>query len=230
VGIAGVEGNGQVELVEAILGLRKAATGSVHLDGVDATHWTTNRRRETGIAYIPEDRQRQGLLLTQPLWENRILGHQTRPPSARGWFINRRGARKDTQRIVSEYGVKTPSVDAPAFALSGGNQQKLIVGREMSGTPRVLVASHPTRGVDVGAQALIWDKLREARAAGLAVLLISADLEELLGLSDTLKVMLRGRVVATLDPARVTPIELGSYMTGAALEDEEPAPTEGTTP
>ena len=230
VGIAGVEGNGQVELVEAILGLRKAATGSVHLDGADATHWTTNRRRETGIAYIPEDRQRQGLLLTQPLWENRILGHQTRPPSARGWFINRRGARKDTQRIVSEYGVKTPSVDAPAFALSGGNQQKLVVGREMSGTPRVLVASHPTRGVDVGAQALIWDKLREARAAGLAVLLISADLEELLGLSDTLKVMLRGRVVATLDPARVTPIELGSYMTGAALEDEEPAPTEGTTP
>ncbi len=225
VGIAGVEGNGQVELVEAILGLRKAATGTVLLDDVDITHWPTIRRRESGIGYIPEDRHRQGLLLTQPLWENRILGHQTRPPSARGWLINKRGARKDTQRIVTEYGVKTPSVDAPAFALSGGNQQKLIVGREMSGTPRVLVAAHPTRGVDVGAQALIWDKLRDARAAGLAVLLISADLEELLGLSDCLKVMLRGRIVATLDPNSVTPVELGSYMTGAALEDEE-----GTAP
>jgi ABC-type uncharacterized transport system ATPase subunit len=216
VGIAGVEGNGQAELVEALLGLRRAATGRVELDGEDITGWPTSRRREAGIAYIPEDRQRQGLLLTQPLWENRVLGHQTRPPSARGWFISKRGARKDTERIVAEYGVKTPSVDAPAFALSGGNQQKLIVGREMSGSPKVLVAAHPTRGVDVGAQALIWDKLREARAAGLAVLLVSADLEELLGLSDTLRVMLRGRIVATLDPSTVTPAELGSYMTGAA--------------
>jgi ABC-type uncharacterized transport system ATPase subunit len=216
VGIAGVEGNGQAELVEALLGLRRAATGRVELDGEDITAWPTSRRREAGIAYIPEDRQRQGLLLTQPLWENRVLGHQTRPPSARGWFISKRGARRDTERIVAEYGVKTPSVDAPAFALSGGNQQKLIVGREMSGSPKVLVAAHPTRGVDVGAQALIWDKLREARAAGLAVLLVSADLEELLGLSDTLRVMLRGRIVATLDPSTVTPAELGSYMTGAA--------------
>jgi ABC-type uncharacterized transport system ATPase subunit len=216
VGIAGVEGNGQAELVEALLGIRRADTGRIELGGADITGWPTSRRREAGIAYIPEDRHRQGLLLTQPLWENRVLGHQTRPPSSRGWFINRRGARQDTERIVAEYGVKTPSVDAPAFALSGGNQQKLIVGREMSGSPKVLVAAHPTRGVDVGAQALIWDKLRDARAAGLAVLLVSADLEELLGLSDTLKVMFRGRIVATLDPAAVTPAELGAFMTGAA--------------
>jgi simple sugar transport system ATP-binding protein len=222
VGIAGVEGNGQAELVEALLGTRPIATGAVTLAGEDITAWPTSRRREAGIGYIPEDRQRQGLLLTQPLWENRILGHQTRPPSSRGVFISRRGARKDTERIVAEFGVKTPGVDVPAFALSGGNQQKLVVGRELSGSPKLLVAAHPTRGVDVGAQALIWDKLRDARAAGLAVLLVSADLEELLGLSDTLKVMLRGRIVATLDPATVTPAELGEYMTGVATQEATP--------
>jgi simple sugar transport system ATP-binding protein len=112
--------------------------------------------------------------------------------------------------------VRAPGVDVPAYALSGGNQQKLVVGREMSAEPKLLVASHPTRGIDVGAQAAVWAQLRDARQAGLAVLLISADLEELIGLSDTLLVMLRGRVVATLDPATVTPQELGTHMTGAA--------------
>ena len=213
-GIAGVEGNGQVELVEALLGLR-AATGSVELGGQGITGWSTRQRREGGIGYIPEDRHRQGLLLSAPLWENRVLGHQGRKPARRGLFIDRRAARRDTGRIVREYGVRTPGVDVPAFALSGGNQQKLVVGREMSGSPSLLVASHPTRGVDVGAQAAIWDQLREARRAGLAVLLVSADLEELIGLSDTLVVMLRGRLVATLDPTGATPESLGSAMTGA---------------
>jgi simple sugar transport system ATP-binding protein len=108
-----------------------------------------------------------------------------------------------------------------ASSLSGGNQQKLIVGREMSGDPRALIAAHPTRGVDVGAQAAIWDQLRAARASGLAVLLISADLDELIGMSDTLKVILRGRIVADVDPARVTPEELGSAMTGAGSSEED---------
>ena len=213
-GIAGVEGNGQVELVEALLGLR-ASTGTVRLGDRDITGWSTRERREGGIGYVPEDRQRQGLLLSAALWENRVLGHQGRAPSRRGLWIDRRAARKDTERIVRDYGVRTPGVDVPAFALSGGNQQKLIVGREMSGNPSLLVASHPTRGVDVGAQAQLWDHLREARRAGLAVLLVSADLEELIGLSDTLVVMLRGRLVATLDPAHTTPEILGSAMTGA---------------
>ena len=214
VGIAGVEGNGQVELVEALLGLR-ASTGTVRLGDRDISDWSTRERREGGIGYVPEDRQRQGLLLSASLWENRVLGHQGRSPSRRGLWIDRRAARKDTERIVRDYGVRTPGVDVPAFALSGGNQQKLIVGREMSGNPTLLVASHPTRGVDVGAQAQLWDHLREARRAGLAVLLVSADLEELIGLSDTLVVMLRGRLVATLDPADTTPEILGSAMTGA---------------
>jgi len=114
--------------------------------------------------------------------------------------------------------VRTPSTQVPAITLSGGNQQKLIVGREMTSGPKVLIASHPTRGIDVGAQAAIWDVIRKARALGLGVLLISADLEELIGLSDTLHVLFRGRIAATLDPATVTPQILGQYMTGAAKD------------
>jgi ABC-type uncharacterized transport system ATPase subunit len=215
VGIAGVEGNGQAELVDAIMGLRPLAGGVVRLGEEDATHWGTRARREAGVGFIPEDRHRQGLLLDAPLWENRILGHQTRPPAVKGFFIDRRAARADTERIMRDYDVRAPGPDTLAVALSGGNQQKLIVGREMSAKPKVLVAAHPTRGVDVGAQAVIWELLKDARAEGMGIVLISADLDELIGLSDTLHVMLRGALVATLDPRQVTPEELGGYMTGA---------------
>lgn len=218
-GIAGVEGNGQAELVEAVMGIRRASAGTVKLGDEDITGWRTRRRREAGIGFIPEDRNRFGLLEESSLWENRMLGHQTRPPNVRHGLIDRAGARTDTERIVREYDVRTPSVDVLASALSGGNQQKLIVGREMSDVPRLLIAGHPTRGIDVGAQAAIWDQLRAARAQGLAVLLISADLDELIGLSDTLKVILRGRIVAEVDPAHVTPEQLGSAMTGAGPAD-----------
>jgi general nucleoside transport system ATP-binding protein len=214
-GIAGVEGNGQSELVEAIMGMRVLTSGSVRLGDEDITSWPTRRRRESGIGYIPEDRHRHGMLLESPLWENRILGHQTERPNVRGPWIDRRGARADTERIVHDYDVRTPGIDVLASALSGGNQQKLIVGREMSGEPKLLIASHPTRGVDVGAQAAIWDHIKHARRSGLAVLLISADLDELIGLSDAIKVILRGRLVATVDPSHVTPEDLGAAMTGA---------------
>ena len=215
VGLAGVEGNGQAELVEAIMGIRPVASGTVRIGGTDLSKWDTRRRRTSGIAFIPEDRHRQGLLLEAPLWENRVLGHQTERPNVRGIWIDRVGAKRDTKRIVAAFDVRTPGIEVPAASLSGGNQQKLIVGREMSGTPKVLIAAHPTRGVDVGAQAAIWDHLRDARAAGLAVLLISADLDELIGMSDTLKVILRGRIVGDVDPHTVTPEQLGSAMTGA---------------
>jgi general nucleoside transport system ATP-binding protein len=121
--------------------------------------------------------------------------------------------------VIKDYRVATPGVDVAAYALSGGNQQKLIVGREMLAGPRVLIASQPTRGIDVGAQAAVWESIREARRNGLAVLLISADLEELIGLSDTLYVIFEGRFVAKLDPATVTPEELGTYMTGAREQE-----------
>ena len=214
-GIAGVEGNGQAELVESIMGMRPTVTGRMHVAGRDLAGTSTRDRRESGIAYIPEDRHRHGLLLDSPLWENRVLGHQNRPPNSRGLFIDRAGARRDTQRIVDEYDVRTPSIDVLARALSGGNQQKLIIGREMSGDPVLLIAAHPTRGVDVGAQAAIWGHIKHARRDGLAVLLISADLDELIGLSDTIQVILRGKLVGTFDPATVTPEQLGSAMTGA---------------
>ncbi len=214
-GIAGVAGNGQAELIDVILGLLPLTTGSIGLGGEDMADLKTRERREAGIGYIPEDRHRRGLIMSSPLWENAMLGHQTREPFAKGPWIDRRGAKRQTQEIMHTYDVRAPGVDVAGYALSGGNQQKLIVGRELTAGARVLLANHPTRGVDVGAQAAVWDHLRDARGAGLAVLLVSADLEELIGLSDSLLVMLRGRIVARLDPATVTPEELGSYMTGA---------------
>ncbi|MFH8988914.1 ABC transporter ATP-binding protein [Streptomyces sp. NPDC017940] len=218
-GLAGVEGNGQTELIDALIGLKHADSGAIRMAGEDITDRSTRSRREDGIGYIPEDRHRHGLLLESPLWENRILGHVTERPNSRGkggFLLDIKGAQADTRRIVEEYDVRTPGIDVTAASLSGGNQQKLIVGREMSHKPRFLIAAHPTRGVDVGAQAQIWDQIRAARREGLAVLLISADLDELIGLSDTLRVIYRGRLVADADPASVTPEELGSAMTGAA--------------
>nr|WP_062640611.1 ABC transporter ATP-binding protein [Streptomyces sp. NBRC 110468] len=215
-GIAGVEGNGQTELIDALIGTKNADSGTIAFLGEDITPWSTRKRRESGVGYIPEDRHRQGLLLEAPLWENRILGHVTEAPNAKGFWLNIKGAQADTRRIVEEYDVRTPGIDVTAASLSGGNQQKLIVGREMSHSPKFLIAAHPTRGVDVGAQAQIWDRIREARRAGLAVLLISADLDELIGLSDTLRVIYNGTLVADADPATITPEELGSAMTGAA--------------
>jgi len=218
VGIAGVEGNGQSELIDAIIGTREVSGGKIILLGEDVARTSVRDRRERGLAYIPQDRHREGLLLPAPLWENAALGHQTQRPYSKGFWIDREGARKQTELIRKDFDVRSPGVDVPAHALSGGNQQKLIVGREMTSNPAVLIAEHPTRGIDVGAQAAVWEDIKAARAAGLATLLISADLEELIGLSDTLVVMLRGRVTATVDPATVTPRDLGAYMTGAVTE------------
>jgi simple sugar transport system ATP-binding protein len=215
VGIAGVEGNGQSELIRALLGTHSTVAGRIAIAGRDATHEATKHRRGQGLGYIPEDRQRDGLVLPAPLWENIALGHQYQRPAARGLWIDRPGAKGRTEEVIENFDVRTPGADVAAYALSGGNQQKLIVGREMMASPRVLIAAHPTRGIDVGAQAAVWEIIKRARRDGLAVVLVSADLDELIGLSDTLLVMYRGRIVATLDPATVTPVQLGSYMTGA---------------
>jgi len=226
VGIAGVEGNGQAQMVDVVMGMRRPTAGEILLDGTDITTWDTRRVREAGVGFIPEDRHRHGLLLEAPLWENVILGHQTQPPGNRGVMIDAKAAQASTTRIVTDFDVRTPSIFVTAGSLSGGNQQKLIVGREMSHTPRVLLAAHPTRGVDVGAQAAIWDLVKAARRAGMAVLLISADLEELVGLSDTLHVLLRGRITATFDPDTVSREELGAAMTGAGTDEAGAPPVE----
>jgi simple sugar transport system ATP-binding protein len=218
VGIAGIEGNGQTELVDTIVGTAEADTGTISLLGNDITRASVRDRRKAGLGYVPQDRHREGLLLDASLWENAALGHQTSAPFARGFWIDRKGARARTEEIRSEFDVRSPSVEVSARALSGGNQQKLIIGREMTAEPDVLIAAHPTRGIDVGAQADVWNDIREARGKGLATLLISADLDELIGLSDTIVVMFHGKLVATLDPAEVTPRLLGGYMTGATLD------------
>jgi ABC-type uncharacterized transport system ATPase subunit len=219
VGIAGVEGNGQFELCEAILGLMPAVRGSVLLEGHDVSHEPTRRRISAGLSYIPFDRHREGLLLDAPLWENTFLGREDNPDLTTGMFIRRRAIEADSRTIIERFGVRTPSEHVPAFALSGGNQQKLVVGREMASEPKVLIAAHPTRGVDVGAQAAIWDELRSARDNGSGVLLVSADLEELIGLSDSILVMYDGRITARLDPRDATPELLGTYMTGEVQEE-----------
>lgn len=217
VGVAGVEGNGQGELVEAIMGITPVTRGAILLHEEDVTEWSVRRRREAGLGYIPEDRHRRGVLLRAPIWENSILGHQTRPRFLRSrLFINEEASKDHASEVVKRFDVRTPGVHTPVHALSGGNQQKLVVGRELATRCNPLIAAHPTRGIDVGSQAAVWAELRRARTEGLGLLLISADLEELIGLSDTLLVMLRGEIVARLDPGRVTPRELGVYMTGAA--------------
>jgi simple sugar transport system ATP-binding protein len=218
VGIAGVEGNGQFELCEAILGLATTSHGSVIIDGVDVSQATTRERQDAGLSYIPFDRHKEALMLDAPLWENVLLGRENEPMFLRGPLINAEAVRTEARRVIEQFGVRTPNEVVPAFALSGGNQQKLIVGREFSSRPKVLLAAHPTRGVDIGAQAAIWGELRTARDAGLAVLLLSADLEELIGLSDRILVMFEGRITAELDPAMATPELLGTYMTGGTQE------------
>ena len=215
VGIAGIEGNGQSPLVDSIVGLIPEATGSVRLRDSDITELDARGRRSAGIGLIPEDRHHQGLLLPSPLWENAALGHQYKVPYANGIWIDKKGSRNQTEIIDRRFAVKTPNVDVPATALSGGNQQKLVVGREIMADPAVLISAQPTRGIDIGAQAAVWEELKKARIAGMGILLISADLDELIGLSDTIHVLFEGELVAELDPNEVTPEILGSYMTGA---------------
>ena len=217
-GVAGIEGNGQSELIDAIIGITEPTAGRITVLGEDITRASVRHRREAGIGFVPQDRTADGLLLDAMLWENAALGHQTQRPFSKGFWMDRAGARERTEQIREEFDVRSPGVDVTARALSGGNQQKLIIGRELTAGPLVFIAAHPTRGIDVGAQAEVWNDIREARANGLATLLVSADLDELIGLSDTIVVMYHGRLVATLDPAEVTPRKLGSYMTGAALQ------------
>ena len=206
-GIAGVEGNGQAELVEAIMGMRPGATG-VDQRSAARTSPGTPRASAARPASATSPRTGTGTACcsTPRCGRTAILGHQSRPPSVKHGLIDR--ARRP-QRHRADHRASTtsarPGTDTLARALSGGNQQKLIVGREMSGDPILLIAAHPTRGVDVGAQAAIWDHIKDARREGLAVLLISADLDELIGLSDRIEVILRGRLVGTFDPRRRDP-------------------------
>ena len=214
-GIAGVEGNGQKEVVESIIGIEKLESGEIFFNGEKINDKTTRERLDSGISFIPEDRQLQAMIMDMNLTNNVIIGRQNiKKYKSNFATVKTKNAEKESENIISLFDVKTPGTNTLATALSGGNQQKFVVGRELEDDPSLLIASQPTRGIDIGAQALIWEKLRESRDNGLGVLLISADLEELIGLSDRIVVFYQGSLVTELSSEEVSPEDLGGYMTG----------------
>ena len=214
VGVAGVEGNGQRELAEALIGLRRPTGGRVLLDGQDVTGLRVTEMRSRGIAYVPEDRHDRGLVLEMTVWENSILGRQGK----RG-FVGALGRlligkiKELAQRLMRLFDVRARSIAVEAATLSGGNQQKLILARELDETPRVLIAHQPTRGLDVGAIEFVWRKILEQKAAGAAVLLISAELDEVYELSDRIVTIYEGSITGEYGPD-ASPAEVGMGMTG----------------
>ncbi len=214
-GIAGVEGNGQSELVEALVGLRPIVGGQLFIDGQNVTNRSTREIRLLGVAHIPEDRHRRGLVLPMAVWENGILGHHYRHEFVTHSLLNQPAIDAFVAREITEFDIRVASIVVPAFAMSGGNQQKVIVAREFSFAPKVLIAAQPTRGLDIGATEFVERRLLEARTAGMAVLLVSANLQEVLSLADRVGVMYGGELVAEFKRGAATPAELGLYMTGS---------------
>ncbi|MEA2596969.1 MAG: ral nucleoside transport system ATP-binding protein [Thermomicrobiales bacterium] len=213
-GIAGVAGNGQRELAEVITGLRRATSGTVRVDDRDLTNGSPAAIAAAGVAHVPEDRLADGLIPDMDIAGNAILRGYDRPPLARSVFLVPRAIEAFADRLIHDYDVKTPSRRTRLRLLSGGNQQKLLLARELSGEPRVIVAVHPTRGVDVGATETIHRLLREQRRRGAAILLISEDLDELLALSDRIAVIYGGRIMGTVPAAGADPEHLGLLMAG----------------
>ena len=216
-GIAGVEGNGQTELIEVLTGLRKAEKGVVKLDDTVITNFDTRRIKEKGMGHIPEDRHRRGLILNFTIAQNTVLGIHYRKP-----YIKRRGMdviniipiKEKAERLIREFDIRPPDQKNLAGNLSGGNQQKVIVAREFDQDPKCLVAAQPTRGIDVGSIEFIHERLLQARDAGKAVLLISADLEEILSISDRIAVIYEGKIVGIMNHDEATEEHLGLMMTG----------------
>ena len=214
-GIAGVEGNGQTELIEALAGLARATRGRIVLAGRDVTALGVRDRADAGLSHVPEDRHRRGLILDYPVADNLVLGLQHR--FTRGAALDRGRIAENARQRIAEFDIRPADAALPARALSGGNQQKIVVAREMTGRDyHVLLAAQPTRGVDVGAIEFIHDQLRAARDAGKAIVLVSADLAEVLALADRVAVMYRGRLAVVLARGEATAESLGPYMTGAA--------------
>jgi len=214
VGIAGIEGNGQTELIEAIAGLIPLNNGTITLLGKDISKFSVRRRTEMGIAHIPEDRHKRGLLLDSDLEENAILGVHYRAPVASGGFLNSSAIETRTREIIKNFDVRPPQPELAAKNLSGGNQQKLIIGREFELKPKLLLVSQPTRGVDIGAIEFIHCKLIALRDSGSAILLVSAELEEVTALADRLLVIYKGKFVGEVNPKTTSVEEIGLLMTG----------------
>ncbi len=216
VGVAGVSGNGQRELVEAITGLRRSTGGAVRIGGRDITNESARVIASAGVSHVPEERIRFGIVPNLLIYENAVLKQHRNRPFSRVLFMNTDSVRAHARGIVRDYRVDAPSIDSPIRGLSGGNIQKLILGREITGEHTLLVAAHPTYGLDVGATEYIRNLLLERRERGEAVLLVSEDLEEIFELSDRIAVMFEGRLMAVLDRAQATVEQVGLLMGGSA--------------
>ena len=224
-GIAGVQGNGQTELCEALMGLRPIAGGSITLNGRDLTHATPRQRLRAGVAYVPEDRTEDGLVGQFSVAENLILDVYDRPPFASGINLHLPAIAKNAEERIAEFDVRTPSAALPAGSLSGGNQQKVILARELGREHKLLIASQPTRGLDVGSIEFVHRRIVEQRDGGDAVLIVSSELDEIYALSDRIAVVYEGKITGFRDPD-VPAAELGRLMAGGA----DTTPAEGTAP
>ncbi len=232
-GIAGVQGNGQTELVEAITGLRTVAGGSVTIDGQNTTMASPRHITETGVAHVPEDRQRDGLVLSYPVADNLVLNTYYLPPFASGVSLHEGVILAAAAERVAQFDIRTPTVQTLTSSLSGGNQQKVIVAREFSRPIKLLVASQPTRGLDVGSIEYIHQRLIDKRDQGCAVLLVSPELDEIMSLSDRIAVMYRGRIVSIVDAGTASREQIGLWMAGITPPQNaggEPLPAEMATP
>jgi simple sugar transport system ATP-binding protein len=218
-GIAGVQGNGQTELAEALTGLRPAMGGKVDILGHETTHANPRQVTEAGTAHVPEDRHKHGLLLTFSVSDNLNLNTYYLEPFAHGIEQDDKVIEDRARDLVKVFDVRTPSIETPVKSLSGGNQQKVIIARELSRPVALLIASQPTRGLDVGSIEFIHHRIVEARDKGAAVLLISAELDEIMSLSDRIAVIYKGRILKTLDAKTATREEIGLLMAGVTQEE-----------
>ena len=223
-GVAGVQGNGQTELVEVLTGLRPSTEGHVWIMGTETTHASPRQIIELGVAHVPEDRRKDGLVLNYPVYDNLILCTYYQPPFARGVLINDEAIFRQADELVRTFDIRTPTIALPANNLSGGNQQKLIVARELSRPIKLLIAAQPTRGLDVGSIEFIHKRLIEKRDDGAAVLLVSAELDEIMSLSDRIAVMYEGKIVYTVEANKAVREKLGLWMTGGRREEIEAQP------
>jgi simple sugar transport system ATP-binding protein len=219
-GVAGVQGNGQTELVEVLTGLRSALDGRVEINGIDVTNATPRKVSKQGVAHIPEDRHEHGMIASYPVVDNLVLCSYYQPPFAHGILTDDRAREENAQALVREFDIRTPSVYTLGASLSGGNQQKMIVAREFSRPIILLIAAQPTRGLDVGSIEFIHQQIVNKRDEGIAVLLVSAELDEIMSLSDRIAVMYKGKIIATVNAEEATREELGLLMAGVTEETE----------
>jgi general nucleoside transport system ATP-binding protein len=217
-GVAGVEGNGQRELVEALMGLIPATGGEIRIKGQEIRGRSVRSIRDIGVGYIPEDRHSRGLVLGMSVWENLVLGRADRGHFGTWWRLAIKTIKEYTQRMVQEFDVRLGSIDLAIRSLSGGNQQKIILARELGSDPDLIIAAQPVRGLDIGAIEFVHDKLLQARTHGKAVLLISADLEEVLMMSDRIGIMYNGRIIKEFRPQEMKLEEIGRSMLGVERE------------